>query len=156
MMIANVRGHFSEVTATVEIDGTDYNTAQISAEIEAASITTRNEQRDTHLRSADFFDAENFGKLTFRSTKVESVSEDKLKVTGDLTIRGATKPVTLEVTIEGHGKDPWGAQRIAFTADTKIKRSEYGLMWNQALESGGVLVSDDIRISIEGELVQQA
>jgi polyisoprenoid-binding protein YceI len=156
MMIANVRGHFTEASATVEIDGTDYETARIAAEIDAASITTRNDQRDGHLRSADFFDVENFPKLTFKSTQVKATSEDRLEVTGDLTIRGTTQPVTLAVTIEGQGKDPWGGDRTAFTAETKIKRSEYGLTWNQALESGGVLVSDDIRITIEGELVRAA
>ncbi len=156
MMISNVRGHFAEVAATVVLDGQDYSTAQISAEIDATSITTRNDQRDGHLKSADFFDVENFPKLTFVSTKVDATDAETLQVTGDLTIRGTTKPVTLDVTIEGHGKDPWGNPRTAFIAETKIKRSEFGLMWNQALESGGVLVSDDIRIKIEGELVGQA
>jgi polyisoprenoid-binding protein YceI len=155
MMIATVRGHFSDVNATVEIDGTDYSTARIEAEIDAASITTRNDQRDTHLRSADFFDVENFPKLTFKSTRIDVKSEDALEVTGDLTIRGTTRPVKLNVTIEGHGKDPWGGQRTAFTAETKIKRGEFGLTWNQALETGGVVVSDEIKITIEGELVQQ-
>jgi polyisoprenoid-binding protein YceI len=154
MMIATVRGNFSDVSATVTLEGADYRTAKIEAEIDAASITTRNEQRDTHLRSADFFDVDNFPKLTFRSTGVDVKSENQLEVTGDLTIRGTTKPVTLNVLIEGQGKDPWGGQRTAFSAETKIKRAEYGLTWNQALEAGGVLVSDDIRITIEGELVQ--
>lgn len=154
MMIATVRGHFSEVAATVTIEGTDYATAQISAEIEASSITTRNEQRDTHLRSADFFDVEQFPKLAFKSTKVEVRSENELVVSGDLTIHGVTKPVNLDVSIEGHGKDPWGNERTGFTAETKIKRAEYGLVYNQALETGGVLVSDDIKITIEGELVR--
>jgi polyisoprenoid-binding protein YceI len=155
MMIANVRGHFSDVTATVKLEGQDYSTAQIEAEIDVASITTRNDQRDTHLRSADFFDVENFPKMTFRSTHVETRSKDELKVIGDLTVRGTTKPVTLDVTIEGTGQDPWGGQRTAFSAETKIRRSEYGLTWNQALESGGVLVGDEIKITIEGELVLQ-
>ena len=155
MMISTVRGNFSEVTATVEIDGDDYSTAQISAEIDAASITTRNEQRDTHLRSADFFDVENEPKLTFTSTKVDVVSKEELRVTGDLTIRGTTKPVTLNVELTGTGKDPWGNDRSAFTAETKINRSEFGLTWNQALETGGVIVSDEIKITIEGELVRQ-
>lgn len=155
LMISTVRGQFSDVTASVTIHGADYSTAQISAEIDAPSITTRNEQRDTHLRSADFFDVENFPKLTFESKNVVVKSENNLEITGDLTIRGTTKPVTLAVLIEGHGKDPWGNDRTGFTAETKIKRSEFGLTWNQVLEAGGVAVSDDIRITIDGELIRQ-
>lgn len=156
MMIATVRGHFSEVSATVELDGTDYATAQIDAEIKADSITTRNDQRDAHLRSADFFDVEQFPTLTFRSTRVSVKSENQLEVTGDLTIHGVTKSAKLNVSIEGRVKDPWGNQRMAIEAETKIKRADYGLLYNQALETGGVMVSDDIRITIEGELVLAA
>jgi polyisoprenoid-binding protein YceI len=155
MMIATVRGSFGGVAGTVTLEGDDYTTAVAHAEIDAKSITTGNDQRDGHLRSADFFDVENHASLTFRSTGVKALGDDELKVTGDLTIRGTTKPVTLDVTIEGAGVDPWGNDRLAFTATTKIRRSEFGLTWNQALESGGVLVSDDIRITIEGALVRQ-
>jgi polyisoprenoid-binding protein YceI len=155
LMIAKVRGNFTEFSATVEMDGEDYGSAQITAEIDAASITTRSEQRDNHLRSADFFDTASFPQLTFRSANVEVESEESLKITGDLTIRGTTKPVTLDVTLEGAGQDPWGGTRSAFTAETRIKRSEFGLTWNQALEAGGVAVGDEIRITIEGELVRQ-
>jgi polyisoprenoid-binding protein YceI len=154
MMIANVRGSFGDVAGAITMAGEDYTSAVVTADIDAKSITTGNEQRDGHLRSADFFDVENFEKLTFRSTRV-TAADDELAVTGDLTIRGTTRPVTLAVTIEGTGVDPWGNQRLAFTATTKIRRSEFGLTWNQALESGGVLVSDDIRITIEGALVRQ-
>jgi polyisoprenoid-binding protein YceI len=156
LMIANVRGNFSDFSGTVSIEGDDYSTAQVQAEIDTASITTRNEQRDAHLRSADFFDAGNEPKMTFRSTKVVMSSETDLAITGDLTIRGTTKPVILAVTIEGQGKDPWGGERTAFTAETKIRRSEFGLTWNQVLETGGLAVGDEIRITIEGELVRQA
>ncbi|HEX6694901.1 MAG TPA: YceI family protein [Longimicrobiales bacterium] len=155
MMIATVRGSFTDIAGTVTIDGDDYTTAAVNAEIDAKSITTGNDQRDGHLRSGDFFDVENHASLAFRSTGVKALGDDELKVTGDLTIRGTTKPVTLDVTIEGTGVDPWGSERLAFTATTKIRRSEFGLTWNQALESGGVLVSDDIRITIEGALVRQ-
>ena len=154
LMISTVRGHFGGVEGTVTLDGDDLSTARISAEIDASTVTTRNEQRDGHLRSADFFDVENHPKLTFRSTSVDVVSEDELKVTGDLTIRGTTQPVTLDVELEGRGSDPWGNDRIGFTATTKIRRSEFGLTWNQVLETGGVMVSEDIRIRIESELVR--
>jgi polyisoprenoid-binding protein YceI len=155
MMIANVRGHFADFNATVEIDGDDFRTAEIAAEIEVASITTRNDQRDEHLRSADFFDATSFPKLTFSSTGVDAVSAESVKVHGDLTIRGNTRPVTLAVTIEGRGRDPWGGERMSFTAETKISRSAFGMTWSQAMETGGVLVGDEIRITIEGELIRQ-
>lgn len=155
LMIATVRGSFTDVTASVTMDGPDYSTAVITAEIEAASITTRNEQRDAHLKSPDFFDAETFPKLMFTSSNIAVKSADELVVTGDLTIRGTTKSVKLEVTLEGTGMDPWGGERTGFTASTKIKRSEFGLTWNQVLEAGGVAVGDDVRITIEGEVVRQ-
>ena len=155
LMISTVRGNFTDATATVTLQGTDYASARIEAEIEAGSITTRNDQRDAHLRSADFFDAENFPKLTFRSTSVTVKSDDLVSVSGDLTIRGTTKPVTLLVSIDGVGSDPWGGKRIGFSTEAKIKRSEFGLTWNQVLETGGFAVGDEIKISIEGELVEQ-
>jgi polyisoprenoid-binding protein YceI len=155
LMIATVRGSFTDVTASVTMDGSDYETARITAEIDAASITTRNDQRDAHLKSADFFDVENFGKLTFTSTKVVVKSDDEFDVTGELTIRDVTRKVVLAVTIEGQGADPWGGQRTGFTASTKISRSDFGLTWNQVLEAGGVAVGDDVKITIEGEVVRQ-
>ncbi|MEO5511565.1 MAG: YceI family protein [Longimicrobiales bacterium] len=155
MMIANVRGHFADFTGTVEIDGDDYVSAEIAADIDVSSITTRNNQRDEHLRSADFFDAAAFPKMTFASTKVEAVTGESVKVHGDLTIRGNTRPVTVDVTIDGRGMDPWGGERMSFTAETKISRSAFGMTWSQAMETGGVLVGDEIRITIEGELIRQ-
>lgn len=155
LMISTVRGTFGDVEGKAQITGDDLTTADIEVEIDATAINTRNEQRDGHLRSADFFDVENHPKLTFRSTAIDQVSEDRLTVVGDLTIRGATRPVTLDVSLEGRGRDPWGGERIGFTAEGRIKRSEFGLTWNQILETGGVTVSDDVRITIESQLVRQ-
>ena len=126
-------------------------------ELGAASIDTGVEQRDAHLRSADFLDAENFGKVTFASTKVDGAVDrvgDTFRLTGDLTIRGTTRPVTLEATFDGRGKDPWGGERAAFSATGKIDRRDFGLTWNQALETGGILVSNEIKISIEVQAIR--
>jgi polyisoprenoid-binding protein YceI len=156
LMISTVKGRFGEVSGKVVAHDADPAQAQIDVTINAASIDTREPQRDAHLRSADFFDAENFPTLTFRSTRIEKASGDDLKVTGDLTIRGTTREVVLDVTSEGRVKDPWGGERAGYSATTKIKRSDYGLTWNVALEAGGVVVGDDIKIALEVELVKQA
>jgi polyisoprenoid-binding protein YceI len=156
LMISTVKGRFGEVSGKVVAHDAAPAQAQIDVTINAASIDTREPQRDAHLRSADFFDAENFPTLTFRSTRIEKASGDDLKVTGDLTIRGTTREVVLDVTSEGRVKDPWGGERAGYSATTKIKRSDYGLTWNVALEAGGVVVGDDIKIALEVELVKQA
>ena len=156
LMISTVKGRFGEVSGKVTADDADPSKAQIEATINVASIDTREAQRDAHLRSADFFDAENFPTLTFRSTRIEKASGDDLKVTGDLTIRGITREVVLDVTSEGRVKDPWGGERAGYSAKTKIKRSDFGLTWNMALETGGVVVGDEIKIALEVELVKQA
>jgi len=157
LMISTVKGRFGEVNGKVIADDADPARAQIEATINVASIDTREAQRDAHLRSADFFDAENFPTLTFRSTRIaKAAGGDDLTVTGDLTIRGTTREVTLDVTPEGRVKDPWGGERLGFSAKGKIKRSDFGLTWNMALETGGVVVGDDIKIAIEVELVKQA
>ena len=153
MMISTVRGRFSDVKATVVADESNPASAQITAELAVASIDTRADQRDGHLRSADFFDAEQFPTITFRSTRVERKGDD-FRVLGDLTIRGGTRQITLDVTDEGRGRDPWGGERAGFSATTKINRRDFGLTWNQALETGGVLVGDEIRISIDAEFVR--
>ena len=155
LMISTVKGRFGEVSGKVVADDADPAGAQIEATINVASIDTREAQRDAHLRSADFFDAENFPTLTFRGTRIEKAG-DGLKVTGDLTIRGTTREVVLDVTSEGRVKDPWGGERAGYSATTKIKRSDFGLTWNMALETGGVVVGDDIKIALEVELVKQA
>jgi polyisoprenoid-binding protein YceI len=157
MMITNVRGRFRAIKGTVEFDPENPAAARVDAEIDAASIDTGEAQRDAHLRNADFFDVEKYPTLTFRSGKIEPAGEGEWKVTGDLTIHGVTRPVTLNV--EGpaqEGKDPWGNIRSGATATTKIKRSEFGLTWNAALETGGFLVGDDVKIELDLALVRSA
>jgi polyisoprenoid-binding protein YceI len=155
LMIATVRGRFAIVQGTVRTDDADPSKAGVEVEIDADSIDTRQAQRDAHLKSADFFDVETFPKLTFKSTRIDGVDGDAFKLTGDLTIHGVTRPVTLDVTSEGRGKDPWGGERAGFSATGKIKRSEFGLTWNQVLETGGFAVGDDIKITLDVELVKQ-
>ena len=155
LMIATVKGRFAVVRGTVTTDEADPAKGQANIEIDADSIDTREPQRDTHLKSADFFEVEKFPRITFRSTRVTFVEGDRFKLIGDLTIRGITREVTLDVTSEGRGKDPWGGERAGFSATGKIKRSEFGLTWNQVLETGGFVVGDDIRVSLEVELVKQ-
>jgi polyisoprenoid-binding protein YceI len=157
MMITNVRGGFKKVTGTVVFDPANPSASSIEAEIDAASINTNEEQRDTHLRSADFLDVEKHPKITFRSTRIEAAGEGEWKVTGDLSIHGVTRPVTLNV--EGptpEGKDPWGNTRTGASATTKIKRSDFGLTWNAALEAGGLLVGDELKIELELSLIKAA
>ena len=156
LMIATVRGSFTAVHGTVTVDESDPTTAEIDITIPTASVTTRDEKRDAHLRSPDFFDAERFPNMTFRSKRLERQSGDSFRVIGDLTIRDVTREVALEVELQGRAKDPWGNEKAGFEATTTIKRSDYGLTWNAALETGGVLVGDDVKISIEGELQKQS
>jgi len=155
MMITNVRGAFSNVKGTIGWDAGNPGSSSIEAVIDATTIQTQEAARDAHLKSADFLDVEKYPTITFRSTSVESAAEDELNVKGDLTIHGVTKPVVLKV--EGptaEGKDPWGNARIGASATTKIKRSEFGLTWNAALETGGILVGDDLRIELEVSLIK--
>lgn len=159
MMITNVRGRFANVEGSIQIDGENPNDSSVSVELDAASIDTRVEQRDQHLRSADFLDVENYPKVVFRSTKVEGASLEpgqSFRVTGELTIRGTTREVVLDATYEGRGRDPWGGERVSFSADTKIDRRDFGLTWNAALETGGVLVGNDLRIHIEVQAVLES
>jgi polyisoprenoid-binding protein YceI len=155
LMITTVRGRFGDVQGTVITDDTDPSRAEVDVSIGVNSIDTREAQRDTHLKSADFFDAEKFPAITFRSTAVREVKGGRLKLVGDLTMHGVTKEVTLEVTAEGRGKDPWGGERAGYSATTKVNRSDYGLTWNQVLETGGFAVGDEIKISLDLELVKQ-
>jgi polyisoprenoid-binding protein YceI len=157
MMVTNVHGGFKKVTGSVTYDPQNPAASTVQAEIDAASINTNDEQRDTHLRTADFLDVEKFPTITFRSTKVEAAGEGEFKITGDLTIHGVTRPVVLNV--EGpapEGKDPWGNTRTGATATTKIKRSDFGLTWNAALETGGILVGDDLKIELDLSLIKAA
>ena len=155
LMISTVKGRFGVVNGTVRTDEADPAKGQVEVEIDAASIDTREAQRDAHLKSADFFDVEKFPKITFKSTRISDVDGDSFRLTGDLTIHGVTRPVTLDVTSEGRGKDPWGGERAGFSATGKIKRSEFGLTWNQVLETGGFVVGDEIKITLDVELVKK-
>lgn len=154
MVIAKVRGSFRKYSGTVALDEQDLTASSVSVRIEAASIDTGVEQRDNHLRSADFFDVEKFPALTFQSTKVEKGSGNSLRVTGNLTIRDVTREVVLEAEQLGIGKDPWGNIKAAFEAKTSVDRSDFGLKWNQALEAGGVLVGEKVEISLELQAVK--
>jgi polyisoprenoid-binding protein YceI len=154
LMISTVRGRFADVQGTVTLDPVDLSTAAVDVTIGAASIDTRMSQRDDHLRSADFFDVAQHPTLTFKSRRA-AVQGDQVTLTGDLTIRGVTREVVLAVTAEGEQADPWGGTRRGFVATGKIKRSDFGLTWNQALEAGGVAVGDEVKITIDAQLVQQ-
>jgi polyisoprenoid-binding protein YceI len=154
MMITTVKGRFGGVEGTVQLDDADPSAADVDVRIDAASIDTREPQRDAHLRSADFFDAEQHPHITFRATRPISRRGNAFTLVGDLKMHGVTKEVALDVTDEGRGKDPWGNERLGFSAATKVKRSDFGLTWNQALETGGVLVGDEIKISLDLELVK--
>jgi polyisoprenoid-binding protein YceI len=153
MVFAKVRGHFTKWTADLAFDQADPSKDAVNVSIDVGSIDTREAQRDAHLKSADFLDAEKYPKITYKSTKVESAGAKKYAVTGDLTIHGVTKPVKLDVEELGGGKDPWGNQRVAFAAKARIDRGEFGLKWNQALETGGVLVGEHIDIEIDVEAI---
>ncbi|HWZ88980.1 MAG TPA: YceI family protein [Polyangiaceae bacterium] len=156
MMITNVRGEFQKLEGTVTWDPATPEATQIDATIDVASINTRDPQRDGHLKSGDFLDAEKFPKLSFKSKSVKAKGKEHLTVTGDLTVRGVTKEVVLDV--EGPSApsaDPFGNTRVGATATTKIKRDEFGITWNAALEAGGVLVGNDVNITIDISLIKQ-
>jgi polyisoprenoid-binding protein YceI len=156
LMIANVKGAFQKFNASIEAVGTDFGNARVQATLDAASIFTNEENRDTHLRSADFFDVEQHPHLHFTGTDMKHVGGNDYTLTGDLTIKGITKPVTLEVEFGGKNTDPWGNEKLAFALNGKINRKDWGLNWNAALETGGVLVSDEVRISAELQFAKQA
>jgi polyisoprenoid-binding protein YceI len=155
MMISNVKGQFTRTKGVLALDETDLTNSRVEASIEAASINTRDDQRDAHLKSADFFDVEKFPMLSFKSSKITRVADGELSVTGELTIHGVSRNVVF--TVEGPtapGKDPWGNTRIGLSATTKINRKDYGLTWNAALETGGILVGDEVTITLDLQFVK--
>ena len=156
MVISKVRGHFARWNARLALDTADLSRSSVEVDIEAASIDTGVPDRDAHLKSVDFLDAEKHPTLTYRSRRVEVVSTERVRVVGDLTIRGVTREVPLDVEVGGQGKDPWGNVRAGFSATASINRKDFGLTWNQALETGGVLVADRVDVEIELQAVQQA
>jgi polyisoprenoid-binding protein YceI len=156
MMIANVKGEFRKFEGSIVTDGTDFTKTSIDVTIDAGSIFTNEDKRDAHLQSADFFDAQNFPTITFKSTSIKKVSDDEYKLTGDLTMKGVTHEVELDVEYGGVNKDPWGNEKAGFSVSGKINRKDFGLNWNAALETGGVLVSDEVKVSAEVQFVKQA
>jgi polyisoprenoid-binding protein YceI len=158
MMITTVRGRFADTSGTIMVDEENPENSSVEVRIDARSIDTRVEDRDTHLRSEDFLNVEKYPEVTFRSKRIEGAHAepgDEFLVVGDLTIRGETKEVELDATYEGQGKDPWGGTRAGFTASTKVDRRDWGLTWNQALETGGILVSNDITIELQIQAVRE-
>jgi polyisoprenoid-binding protein YceI len=148
-LITRVRGSFADFGGTIELDAEHPERSSVSVTIQAASITTRQPDRDAHLRSADFFDVERFPTLTFVSTSIAPRGDNRYDVTGTLTIRGVSKTITLPVTHLGTAKDPWGVEKAAFETSVRINRKDFGLNWNAALETGGFLVGDDVDIHVE-------
>jgi polyisoprenoid-binding protein YceI len=156
MMIANVTGSFQKYDTKVQTNGDDFSTASISFTAETSTIDTANTDRDNHLKSPDFFDAQKHSQIKFASTKMEKKDDEQFVLYGNLTIKDVTKPVKLDVEFGGIGKDPWGNEKAGFTLTGKIKRTDFGLNWNAALETGGVLVSEEVKIQAELQLVKQA
>lgn len=151
MMIAKVKGGFDTFHADLNLNPDDLTDAEIKFTIDVNSVDSKNDDRDTHLRSADFFDVEKFPNMTFVATDIKKTDDNEYKLTGDFTIKDITKSVTFDVEYNGKGKNPWGVEVVAFEGEAKINRKDFGLTWNAALESGGVLVSDDIKLLVEIE-----
>src|SRR5262245_49336167 len=151
MMVTTVRGEFEKFTGTVEFDEKNLANTKVEIEIEPASLNTRVDQRDQHLRSADFFDVENFPRAHFKSKNIVVIDDTHARLVGDLTIRGVTKEVTLDVEYFGMLKNPWGATVAGFNARTKFNRKDWGLTWNVGIEAGGVLVGEEVTLNIEAE-----
>ena len=155
LVVTTVKGRFRDLEGTIEIDEAQPENSSVEAKIAVASVDTNVEDRDKHLRSDDFFNAEQFPYLTFRSTRIQRLGEERFKLIGELTIRDVTKEVDLDGEYEGQIADPWGNQRAAFTATTQISRKEFGIRWNQALETGGAVVGDNVKITLHLEAVRQ-
>ena len=155
LMITNVKGEFRSFNASLESVGTDFSKARVTATVDADSIFTNNTDRDNHLKSADFFDVENHKELTFEGTSFTKLDDDNYQLKGNLSIKGVAKEVTLDVEFGGIAKDPWGNEKAGFSISGKINRKDWGLNWNAALEAGGVMVSDEVRINGEVQFVKQ-
>jgi polyisoprenoid-binding protein YceI len=156
LMITNVSGRFTEFEAEAKTEDEDFSTAQVEAKIKTASINTNNTQRDGHLRTSDFLEAETYPEIIFRSTRIEKEDNENFFVYGNLTMKGITKPVKLNVEYSGVTKDPWGGERVGLVISGKINRSEWGVTFNTVLETGGVALSDEIKLHSEIQLVKQA
>lgn len=159
MMITAVKGRFKGVKGAIEVDEAVPDRSTVEVEIDARSLDTGVEQRDEHLRSADFLDVERHPVITFRSKRVEGAyaeAGDEFEVVGELTIRGTTREAVLAARFEGRGQDPWGGERASFSAESKLDRRDFGLTWNQALETGGILVGNEVKLSLEVQVVKEA
>jgi len=156
MVVSKVRGRFTKYSGTLAIDDADLTRSTVEATIDAASIDTGTAQRDTHLRSPDFLDVEHFPEIRFRGTRIHKLADDRYHLVGDLTIRDVTREVSLDVEYGGQAKDPWGNARIGFVAKATLDRKDFGLLWNQVLEAGGVLVGDRVDIELEVQAVRAA
>jgi polyisoprenoid-binding protein YceI len=153
LMITTVKGRIPDIEGIIHMDENNLSNSAVEVTLKARSLDTRTDQRDQHLRSADFLDVEKYPEIKFRSTRIQG-DKPSFKLTGDLTIRDVTRPITLDVDFEGATKDPWGGERVGFSANGKIDRRDFGLTWNQALETGGVVVGNDIKISLEVQAVK--
>jgi polyisoprenoid-binding protein YceI len=156
LMIATVKGCFNDLQGSVSYDPAQPGSVDIDVRIPVASVDTREPKRDEHLKSDDFFNAEKYPFIAFKGTRVEGDVNRKFRLVGDLTIRDVTREVVLDVTNEGAGSDPWGNERVGFSASTKFNRTDYGLKWNVALEAGGVMVSDEVKVSLDVQLMRPA
>ena len=156
MMITNVKSEFRKFDASIESNGADFTNSSINVSIDATSIFTNEDKRDGHLKSADFFDVENYPTLSFQGKSFKKEDDDEYKLTGILTIKGVSKEIELDVEFGGINKDPWGNEKAGFSVEGKINRKDFGLNWNAALETGGVLVSEEVKISSEVQFVKQA
>lgn len=156
MMISTVKGSFNNFDAVIEADPQDLTTANIEFTVDISSIDTRNSDRDAHLKSADLFEVEKYPNITFKATKIVKTDENEYDVTGDVSMHGITRPETFKVTFEGQGKDPWGNEKVGFSAEGKLKRSDYGITYNAVLETGGVLIGDQVKVFIEIQASKEA
>ncbi|HET6437098.1 MAG TPA: YceI family protein [Anaeromyxobacter sp.] len=156
LMVANVRGELGEVSGEAHIDPSDLSRSSVEARVDTTALSTRNTDRDAHLKSADFLDVGNHPSLAFRSTAVRPLALDRLEVKGELTIRGLTRPVTLAVELTDEVRDPWGNAKRGATATARINRKDFGLTWNAAMEGGGLVVGELVEVTIEAELLRQA